>query len=176
MIFTKTKLNGAYIIDLERLEDERGFYARAWCKEEIESYGLVSELAQVNISYAKRLGTLRGLHYQHPPYGEVKLMRCVRGAIYDVIIDLRPGSPTRNQWLGVELSEDNRSMLYVPKGFAQGFQTLEDDTEVLYSVSSMYHPESEGGVRYNDPAFKIKWPLNVAVISEKDKSWPNVKL
>lgn len=173
MIFTKTKLADAYIIDIEQRQDERGFFARAWCQQEFEDHGLVSRVVQANISYNKRAGTLRGMHYQKTPYAETKLVRCVRGAIYDVIIDLRPDSPTYMQWLGVELTPENYRMLYVPEGFAHGFQTLADNTEVTYQVSQFYTPGAEGGLRYDDPAFKIEWPVAVQVISEKDRTWPD---
>ncbi len=173
MIFTKTKLKDAYIIEIEKWEDKRGFFARSWCQREFDAHGLISHLVQANISFNKKKGTLRGMHYQIAPYGETKLVRCIRGAIYDVIIDLRPDSPNCKQWIGVELTADNRKMLYVPENFAHGFITLEDNTEVFYQVSQFYSPEHERGVRYNDPAFGIKWPLDIEVISDKDKSWPD---
>jgi dTDP-4-dehydrorhamnose 3,5-epimerase len=171
VIFTETKLPGAYLIELEKFEDHRGFFARGWCQKEFEAHGLVPRIVQVNISYNKHRGTTRGLHYQVAPYAETKLMRCTRGAIYDVIVDLRPDSLTYMQWLGVELTAENHKMLYVPEGFAHGFQTLADDTEATYQVSQFYTPEAERGARYNDPAFGIKWPLEVQIISDKDKSW-----
>lgn len=173
MLFTETNLRGAYLIDIEQRQDERGFFARAWCQQEFEDHGLVARVVQANISYNKRAGTLRGMHYQKAPYAETKLVRCVRGAIYDVIIDLRPDSPTYMQWLGVELTAENYRMLYVPEGFAHGFQTLADNTEVTYQVSQFYTPGAEGGLRYDDPAFKIEWPVAVRVISEKDRNWPD---
>ena len=173
MIFKETKLKDAYLIEIEKLEDRRGFFARAWCQREFEAHGLVSRIVQANISYNRKKGTLRGLHYQVAPYAETKLVRCTRGAIYDVIIDLRPDSPTYMQWLGVELTAENYKMLYVPEGFAHGFQTLADETEVTYQVSQFYTPGAEGGVRYNDPAFGIEWPLAVQVISDKDQNWPD---
>ena len=171
MIFTETKLPGAYLIDIKKLEDSRGFFARGWCQKEFKEHGLVPRIVQANISYNVRKGTLRGMHYQIAPYGETKLIRCVRGALYDVIIDLRTDSPTYMQWLGVELSAENYQMLYVPEGFGHGFQTLVDNTEATYQVSQFYTPGAEGGIRYNDPAFGIEWPLDVKVISDKDKSW-----
>jgi len=171
MLFTETKLKGAYIIDIEKLEDTRGFFARGWCQKEFEAYGLMTHVVQANISFNKQRGTLRGMHYQVAPHAEAKVMRCTRGAIYDVIIDLRPDSPTYKQWMGVELTGDNYSMLYVPEGFAHGFQTLEDNTEVIYQVSEFYTPGAERGVRYDDPTFGITWPQAVRVISDKDKSW-----
>jgi dTDP-4-dehydrorhamnose 3,5-epimerase len=171
MRFEETRLPGAFVIDLEEISDERGFFARAWCQKEFESHGLVSRLAQVNFSKNRRQGTLRGMHYQVRPYAEVKLIRCIRGALYDAIVDLRPDSTTYLQWFGVELSSENRRMLYVPEGFAHGFLTLEDDTEALYQVSEFYAPQAERGARFNDPAFDIDWPIPVRVISDKDASW-----
>lgn len=171
MQFTETKLHGAYIIDLQPLGDERGFFARTWCHREFESRGLSTRISQCNLSYSQHQGTLRGMHFQRAPHQEVKLMRCIRGSIFDVIIDLRPDSPTYTQWVGVELSAENHRMLYVPQGFAHGFQTLTDHSEVFYQVSEFYTPSSEGGVRWNDPAFGIEWPLAVSVISDKDQRW-----
>jgi dTDP-4-dehydrorhamnose 3,5-epimerase len=173
MIFQQTELPGAYIIELEKRADERGFFARAWCLREFTAHGLTAQLVQANISYNKQRGTLRGMHYQAKPFAEVKLVRCTRGAIYDVIIDLRRDSPTYLRWIGVELTAAGHRMLYVPEGFAHGFQTLSDDAEVMYQVSQYYTPDAEGGVRYDDPAFGIDWPLEVAVISEKDRRWPD---
>jgi dTDP-4-dehydrorhamnose 3,5-epimerase len=173
MIFTETKLKGAYTIDIQRHEDHRGFFARGWCQREFEEHGLVPQVVQSNISYNIARGTLRGMHYQVEPYGETKLVRCTRGAVHDVIVDLRPDSPTYLQWLGVDLSAENYRMLFVPVGFAHGFQTLTDDVEVTYQVSQFYAPASERGARYNDPAFGIEWPLTVQVISDKDRSWPD---
>lgn len=174
MIFTPTRLPGAYLIDLEKHVDERGFFARAWCQREFAAHGLTARVVQCNLSYNPRKGTLRGMHYQVAPHAEAKLVRCIRGAIYDVIIDLRPDSPTYMQWLGVELTADNRRLLFVPEGFAHGFQTLADDTEVFYQVSAFYHPEAERGVRWNDPLFGIVWPeVEQRLISPKDQSWPD---
>ena len=174
MIFAETKLKGAYIIELEELKDNRGFFARAWCQHEFEKHGLNAHFVQANVSSSKKKGTLRGLHYQISPYEEIKLMRCTKGAVYDVIIDLRPASSTYAQWIGVELTSENHKMLYVPENFAHGFQTLEDDTEVFYPVSQFYTPGSERGIRYDDPAFGIKWPETIdLVMSEKDKCWPD---
>ena len=172
MKFIETKLKGAYIIEPERLEDERGFFARTFCQNEFEAHGLNPGVVQCNISYNKREGTLRGMHYQVAPMAEAKLVRCTRGAIYDVIIDLRPESSTYCQWAPVELTADNRCMLYVPEGFAHGFQTLEDDTEVLYQMSAFYTPDCVRGVRWDDPAFGIEWPLSSRIISKKDMSYP----
>jgi dTDP-4-dehydrorhamnose 3,5-epimerase len=171
MIFTETRLQGAYLIDIEKREDHRGFFARTWCQHEFGEHGLVARLVQANLSFNRQRGTLRGMHYQTPPYAEAKLVRCTRGAIYDVIVDLRPDSPSFKQWIGVELSAVNYRMLYVPEGFAHGFQTLEDNVEIMYQVTQFYTPEAEGGIRYNDPALGIMWPLEVTVISEKDAAW-----
>jgi dTDP-4-dehydrorhamnose 3,5-epimerase len=173
MIFTTTKLMNAYFIEPEKKCDARGFFARVWCQKEFAEHGLISHLVQINMSYNKQWGTLRGMHYQAEPFQESKLVRCTRGAIYDVIIDLRQHSPTYRQWLGVKLTADDYKMLYVPEGFAHGFQTLEDNTEVVYQVSEFYAPQSEGGVRYDDPAFGIVWPVEVQVISDKDRNWPD---
>lgn len=160
-------------MDLDKREDERGFYARAWCKDEFEGHGLDAAFIQTNTSFTCKAGTVRGLHYQEHPYAETKLMRCIRGAIHDVIIDLRPESPTYRRWEGFDLTADNRKALYVPKGFANGFVAVEDDTEVLYSVTESYQPQYERGIRYDDPAFDIRWPVEIAVVSEKDRSWPD---
>ncbi len=174
MIFTETQLNPAFLVDLERREDERGFFARAWCEKEFGEHGLSTRVVQCNLSFNPRAGTLRGMHYQRAPYEEAKLVRCTRGAIYDVIVDLRPDSPTWKRWLGVELTAENRRMLYVPEGFAHGYQTLADETEVFYQVSEFYTPEAEGGVRWDDPAFAIQWPdVDERIMSEKDKTWPD---
>ena len=176
MIFKESKLKGAYVIDLERREDDRGFFGRVWCTKEFEGHGLTSRVVQANTSYNKRKGTLRGMHYQIDPGPEAKMIRCIRGAIYDVIIDLRPSSSTYKQWIGVELTAENRRALYVPEYFAHGFITLEDNTEILYLVSGFYSPECERGVRHNDPAFGIDWPVEIEVISKKDETWPAYQL
>ena len=175
MIFKETKLKGAYIIEIELIEDERGFFARSFCVKEFKEYGLNPNIAQCNISYNEKKGTLRGMHYQVAPHEEVKLVRCTMGAIYDVIIDLRPDSLTFKQWLAVELTQENRRLLYVPEGFAHGFQTLEDRTEVLYQISEFHHPEWARGVRWNDPTFGIFWPVNVEIISVGDQQYPDFK-
>ena len=172
MIFTAVKLAGAFVVDMEKHEDERGFYARAWCKKEFERQGILADFVQANISFSHLQGTLRGLHYQHSPHQEAKLFRCVHGAIFSVIVDLRQDSPTKAQWYGVELSAANRRMLFMPEGFASGFISLLDNTEIFYCVTRGYHPESERGVRYDDPAFGIDWPVPVRTISEKDMNWP----
>ena len=175
MRFVETGLSGAYLVELERREDDRGFNARTWCEREFRERGLTTRLAQANVIFNRTKGTLRGMHYQLPPHAESKLFRVTRGAIHDVIIDLRPESPTYEQWEAFELTADGYRMLYVPERFGQGFQTLEDDTELTYQVSESYAPESERGIRYDDPAFGIGWPLAVDVISEKDKSWPDYR-
>ena len=176
MIFTPTELEGAWIVDVEPRADERGFFARAWDRLEFAERGLATELAQCNLSFNHRRGTLRGMHYQAAPHAEVKLIRCTRGAIYDVIVDLRPDSPTRARWVGVELTADNRRALYVPEGFAHGYQTLVDGTETYYHVSAFYAPSAERGVRWNDPAFAIEWPEpDPPVMSEKDRTWPDYR-
>ena len=169
MIFTETQLKGAFIIELEKFEDERGFFALSWSEKVFIERGLEAKLLECNVSFNRKKGTLRGMHYQQAPYGQTKLVRCTMGAIYDVIIDLRPASPTMKQWVGVELTASNRLVLYIPEGFAHGFQTLADDTEILYQMSSVYVPESARGVRWNDPAFSINWPLAVQVIGERDR-------
>lgn len=171
MLFTETKLKGAFILDLELREDPRGFFARTFCMKEFEAHGLKPTVAQCNLSYNHKAGTLRGMHYQIAPATETKLIRCTRGAIYDVIIDMRPDSPTYKQHIGVELTEDNRRALYVPDMFAHGYQALTDGAEVVYQVGEFYTPGYERGLRYNDPAFGIEWPMPVSVISEKDAAW-----
>ena len=171
MIFKKTALKDAWIIDLNKLTDERGFFARSFCIKEFEDHGIKFPIAQSNVSYNYKKQTLRGMHYQLEPHGEAKLVRCTKGSIHDVIIDVRSDSPTYGKWIGVELSEKNYRMLYVPEGFAHGFITLEDETEVTYQVSEFYTPGAEQGIRWDDPAFSIEWPLDPKIISEKDKSW-----
>lgn len=172
MIFTETKLKGAFIVDLEERKDHRGAFARTFCAREFEAHGLKPTVVQCNLSYNHRAGTLRGMHYQLPPAAETKLVRCTKGRIYDVIIDMRPGSPTYLQHVGVELTEDNRRALYVPEMFAHGYQALTDGAEVAYQVGEFYTPGYERGLRYDDPFFKIEWPMPVTVISEKDAAWP----
>jgi len=174
MIFEETKLAGALLVDIERREDERGFFARTWCADEFADHGLVNTFVQANVSWNAAKGTLRGMHFQHPPHAETKLVRCTRGAIYDVIVDLRGDSETFKQWLGVELTADNRRALFVPEGFAHGYQTLLPASEVIYQVSAAYAPAAEGGVRWDDPAFAIQWPeRGDALLSDKDRSWPD---
>jgi dTDP-4-dehydrorhamnose 3,5-epimerase len=171
--FSPMALAGACIIDIEPVPDERGFFARSWCREEFARHGLNPDLAQCSISFNKKRGTLRGMHYQAKPHEETKVVRCTRGAIYDVIVDLRPESPTFRKWVAVELSADNRRMLYIPAGLAHGFQSLTDDTEVFYQISAPYHPESARGARWDDPAFGIEWPVAERVISDKDRQYPD---
>jgi dTDP-4-dehydrorhamnose 3,5-epimerase len=174
MVFRETELRGAYVIDLEPIEDERGFFARAWCVNEFADHGLNPRLVQCNVSFNHRKGTLRGMHFQTAPHEEAKIVRCTRGAIYDVIVDLRPASATFKGWIGVELTAENRSMLYVPEGFAHGYQTLVEDTETFYLVSEFYAPGAEGGLRWNDPTFGIAWPDEQGVfLSDKDRNWPD---
>ena len=171
MIFTKTGLSGAYVIGIEKSEDERGFFARSWCAREFESRGLNPRLAQCNISYNERKGTLRGMHYQAPPFQEAKLVRCTQGSLYDAIIDLRPDSATFGESFGLVLTAHERNMLYVPEGFAHGFLTLEDGAEVFYQMSEFYAPEASRGFKWNDPAFDIAWPGEIRVISDRDQGY-----
>lgn len=176
MKLIKTHLDGAYLIDLEKREDERGFFGRLFCSKEFEKHGLEAHYVQVNNSLSKERATLRGLHYQLNPMEEVKLVRCIQGSFYDVILDLRPASPTFGRSFGATLSSDNRRVMYVPKGFAHGFITLQDHSEVFYLVSQFYSKELERGIRWNDPQFKIAWPLQPIVISERDRTHPDFKL
>jgi dTDP-4-dehydrorhamnose 3,5-epimerase len=174
MRFQETKILGAWVIDLEPIEDARGFFARVWSQRELADHGLETRVAQCNVSFNKRRGTLRGMHFQRAPHEEVKLIRSIRGILYDVIIDLRPDSPTYKRWVAVELSGENRRALYIPGGVAHGFQTLEDDVEVFYMMSESYTPVAEAGVRWDDPSFGIEWPLRSPTeISDKDASWPD---
>ena len=172
MIFTETPLAGAFVLDFERRGDDRGFFARAYCANEFREHGLNPNVVQTNVSYNRRRGTLRGMHYQVPPAQEAKLVRCTRGAIWDAIVDLRPESPTYLQHFGVELSADNGRSLFVPELFAHGYQALADETEVIYQVSAFYSPDHERGAAHDDPEFGIEWPLPVSEISDKDRSWP----
>jgi len=173
MIFNETEISGAYTVDLEKRLDDRGFFARGWCWQEFAERGLNNRLVQMNVSFNRSKHTLRGFHYQTPPYQEDKLLRCIRGSVHDVVLDLRPESPTYMRHISVELTAANYRMLFVPKGCANAFLTLMDDTEVTYLVSEFYTPAAEGGVRWNDPAFGIKWPADPAVISDKDRGWPD---
>jgi dTDP-4-dehydrorhamnose 3,5-epimerase len=174
--FLPTALAGAYIVDLEPQTDGRGFFARAWCQTEFEQHGLNSRVVQCSVSYNRRKGTWRGMHYQEAPHEEAKLVRCTMGSICDVIVDLRPGSPTFKEHLTVILSAENRKMLYIPEKFAHGFLTLEDNTEVFYQMSEFYAPESARGFRWNDPYFGIRLPLEIAVISERDRDYPDFRV
>lgn len=174
MIFTETKLEGAYIIDLERRKDERGFFARAFCQNEFRERGLNPTIAQGNIASNLKKGTLRGMHFQYPPAAESKLVRCTRGAILDIIVDLRPESPTYLAHIAVELNDENMSALYVPERFAHGYQVLRDNTDTSYQVGEFFAPEAEGGLRHDDPQLGLKWPLPVSVISPKDVSFPKL--
>jgi dTDP-4-dehydrorhamnose 3,5-epimerase len=168
VIFTETKLKGAFIIDLERREDSRGFFARAFCQNEFKAHGLKPTIAQANMAYNIKKGTVRGMHFQFPPAAETKLVRCTRGAIVDIIVDLRPESETYLQNISVELNEDNQRAIYVPERFAHGYQALRDNTDTSYQVGEFYTPNAEGGLMYNDPKLGLKWPLPVSVISDKD--------
>ncbi len=170
--FTATKLDGVYTIEVERREDERGYFGRLWCEREMAAQGLSTRIVQVNVAVSVKKGTLRGMHFQRPPAAEVKIIRCQRGALYDVIVDLRPGSASYKQWVGIELSQENGRMLYAPEGCAHGYLTLRDDTELSYSTSQFYVPDSAHGVRFDDPALDIKWPASVRVVSEQDRNWP----
>ena len=172
MIFTETKLKGAFIIDPEKLDDERGFFARTFCQKEFEARGINSRLVQCSVSFNREKGTLRGMHYQTPPHEEARLIRCISGAIYDVIIDLRRSSPTYRQWSAVELTKENYKAIYVPEGFAHGFQTLDPNTVVFYQMSEFYHSENAQGVRWDDPLYGIRWPLKPRCISARDASYP----
>jgi dTDP-4-dehydrorhamnose 3,5-epimerase len=176
MIFHETALEGVFVILPERSVDERGYFARTWCRRVFEERGLNPGLVQCGTSFNKRKGTLRGMHYQMSPHQEAKLIRCTRGSIHDVVIDLRLDSPNHKRYVSVRLSAQDGKMLYVPEGFAHGFQTLEDDSEVFYQISEFYYPEASGGVRWNDPVFGIEWPhTEVRIISERDKNWPDYR-
>jgi dTDP-4-dehydrorhamnose 3,5-epimerase len=172
--FVQTPISGLYVVELETLSDERGFFARSFCVREFQAHGLESTLAQCNISFNSKAGTLRGLHYQAPPHEEAKLVHCTHGAIYDVAVDIRPDSPTYLKWYAVELTSDNRRMIFIPRGFAHGFQTLVDVTEVSYLMSEFYHPGSGRGLRWNDPALAIFWPLDSPIMSDKDREYPSL--
>lgn len=172
MNFTKGAIDGAYVIDLDKRQDERGFFARLWCEQEMRNCGLSTRIAQINTGFSPQAGTLRGLHYQLAPHAEVKLVRCTRGAVFDVIVDIRPGSPTFRQWMGLELTADNGRQLYVPEGCAHGYLTLVGDSELVYLTSQPYVPEAARGLRYDDPAFSIRWPREAGTVSAADRSWP----
>lgn len=172
MKFSATSIEGVWLIEMERHEDERGWFAREWCASELQRRGLDTTLSQCSVSFNHKRGTLRGMHFQAPPHEETKVVRCSLGALFDVVVDLRPDSPTYMAWLGIELTRDNGLMLYIPRGVAHGFQTLQDNTEIIYKISAEYHPASSRGVRWNDPVFGIRWPLDVSVISERDRTYP----
>ena len=176
MIFTETKLKGAFVIEIKKIGDERGFFGRSWCANEMTEAGLNPKIAQINTSLSKFKGTLRGLHFQIAPYQECKMIRCTRGSIFDMIVDLRPDSPTFLQWFGETLTEDNHKALYSPEGFAQGFITLEDNTEITYFTTEFYAPGKDRGIRWNDPQIGIELPIQPVVISEKDENWPDFTL
>ena len=176
MIFKETRLAGSYVVEVQKLADHRGFFGRAWCAREFEAHGLNPKFVQINTSCTKKKGTIRGFHFQIKPYGEAKFIRCTRGRIFDVIIDLRPESPTFKQWVGHELSADNAMMVYAPEHFAHGFVSLEDDCEVYYPVTEFYTPQAERGIRWNDPTFNIEWPIPIEIFTEKDMSHPNFDL
>ncbi len=176
MKFTETVIKGVFRVDLEKREDERGFFARLFCEKEFETHGLMRHIAQANNSLSRFKGTLRGLHYQLPPGSEVKLIYCIQGAIFDVAVDLRKNSPTYGQWYGCELSKENRTMLYVPEGCAHGFLSLVDDCELFYMASQFYNPAVERGVRWNDPTFNIKWPFEPVIMSDKDRNLPDYQV
>lgn len=176
MVFRETPLSGAYVIEVAKIADDRGFFGRAWCSQEMERVGLEPRIAQINVSLSRKRGTLRGLHFQIEPFAECKMIRCTRGAIFDVIVDLRPESPTFKGWFGIELTADNYLSLYSPRGFAQGFLTLEENSEIVYSTSQSYAPGKDRGVRYDDPQFGIRLPIDPVVISDKDRSWPDFSL
>jgi dTDP-4-dehydrorhamnose 3,5-epimerase len=173
MTFEETELKGAFVVGLKKIEDNRGFFARGWCQKEFADAGLNPNLVQINLAVSLKAGTLRGMHFQAAPHAEAKLVRCTRGQIFDVMVDLRPESPSHRKWFGLELSAENHKMLYVPEGFAHGYQTLTDDAEMWYQTSQFFASKAAGGVRYDDPAFGIAWPLPVSVISDADRNWPD---
>jgi dTDP-4-dehydrorhamnose 3,5-epimerase len=173
VIFTETPLKGAFVVDLDLREDSRGFFARTWCSREAAARGLNTRIEQCNIAFNRRKGALRGMHFQLPPHGEARLVRCTRGSIHDTILDLRPDSRTFMQHWSIDLSETNRRAIYIPEGFAHGLQTLQDDTEVFYQMSAHYAPEANIGVRWDDPAFGLMWPLPVTEMSQRDRSFPD---
>jgi dTDP-4-dehydrorhamnose 3,5-epimerase len=174
MIFTETKIPGVFVIELEKREDARGYFARAWCEKEFAAHGL-PKFVQTNMSLCRQKGTVRGLHYQVAPHGEAKYMRCIAGAIFDVVVDIRPDSPSYKKWFGVELSAANKKAIFVPEGLPHAYQALTDDAEVIYSTSCFYTPGAERGIRWNDPAFNIEWPIREAIVSDKDAKWADWK-
>jgi dTDP-4-dehydrorhamnose 3,5-epimerase len=171
--FTETRIGGVFLVDLEPVADDRGFFARTYCEEEFRRNGLEPRIAQSSMAFNARRGTLRGMHFQREPHSEVKLVRCTSGGVYDVVIDLRADSPTFRQWFGTELTARNRRMIYIPHGIAHGYQSLEDETEISYQMSAPYRPEAAAGVRWDDPAFAVRWPLEVTAITERDRSYPD---
>ena len=173
MKFTETAVEGVFVVELEKRHDHRGFFARTWCRAELAEHGLDPAIEQINTAVSHRPGTLRGLHFQAAPHGENKFVRCTRGRVFDVAVDLRPDSPTFRRWVGQELGADDGRMLWIPEGCAHGYQTLDADTELMYVTSRAYAPGSAGGARWNDPAFGITWPLDITEISEADRSWPD---
>ncbi len=174
MIFKKTRLGGVFVIETEKIQDSRGFFARSWCTNEFSTHEIMPVIRQCNISFNHKRGTLRGMHYQITPFEEEKLVRCTRGEIFDVIIDIRTDSPTYMQHLSITLNEDNHTMLYIPKGFAHGFQTMKDNTEIFYQMSEFYTPDAARGIRWNDPSFEIEWPIvKEKIMSEKDQAYPD---
>jgi dTDP-4-dehydrorhamnose 3,5-epimerase len=175
MIFTPTRLDGVWLVEIEPHADARGHFARTWCRREFAAHGLDTGFAQASVSFNRERGTVRGLHFQNPPHEEVKLVRCTRGAIHDVALDLRRDSPTFGRWQGFALSAANAAALYIPKGLAHGFQTLEPDSEIFYQISEFHAPDAASGVRFDDPEFRIEWPLPVAAISAKDRAWPDYR-
>src|SRR5687768_1775176 len=175
MEFIETRLKGAFVVRIKRIEDQRGFFGRAWCRDEFEKNGLNPNALQLNVGFSHKKGTLRGLHYQVAPHEEAKFIRCTRGAVHDVIVDLRDGSPTRGQWFGAELTADEHTMIYVPEGFAHGYLTLTDNAELYYLTTATYAAAAARGVRYDDPAFGIEWPVPVTVVSDADKKWPDFR-
>jgi dTDP-4-dehydrorhamnose 3,5-epimerase len=173
MKFSETPVAGAYVIDVDRIGDSRGYFGRLWCEKELQEQGLVSLIRQSNIGFSPDAGTLRGLHYQRPPFEEVKIVRCTRGAVFDVVADIRRDSPTFGKWFGIELNPDNASMLYVPEGCVTGYLTLLDNSEIYYNTSEFYAPDAATGIRYDDPLFNIDWPAEIKTLSDNDKSWPD---
>jgi dTDP-4-dehydrorhamnose 3,5-epimerase len=176
MKFAPTSVQGAFVIDVDRIGDSRGYFGRLWCARELSEMGLTARIQQSNVGFSPNKGTLRGLHYQLPPHEEVKIVRCTRGRVFDVVLDIRRDSPTFRQWFGIELDPDNGSMLYVPKGCATGYLTLEDNSEIYYHTSESYAPSAATGVRYDDPMFGIQWPGEITILSENDKNWPDFSL
>jgi dTDP-4-dehydrorhamnose 3,5-epimerase len=172
MIYSETSLPGVYVIEMQPFEDARGSFSRVFCAREMREYGLPFELAQINRATNRKAGTIRGLHYQREPHSEIKIVSCTSGGVFDVAVDIRPDSPTYLEWFGTELSAENQRLLYIPAGFAHGYQTLTDDAKLIYLVSEFYAPDAEGGLRFDDPAIGINWPLEISAVSEKDSGWP----